>query len=100
MDELTVFGTIVLVVAGGLLLALLLSKVSERFPVPEPVIFLLLAAVASDIFPRLGERLSILEVERIGVVALIIILFNGGGAGGWGPLPGGAVPVFFLGGFR
>ena len=54
MDELTVFGAIVLVVAGGLLLALLLIKLGERFPVPEPVIFLLLAAVASDIFP--GSR--------------------------------------------
>ena len=55
MDELTVFGTIVLVVAGGLLLALLLTKVGERFPVPEPLIFLLLAAVASDIFPGSGS---------------------------------------------
>ena len=99
MDELTVFGTIVLVVAGGLLLALLLSKVSERFPVPEPVIFLLLAAVASDIFPRLGERLSILEVERIGVVALIIILFNGGTLVGWRRFRVAAVPIFSLGVF-
>ena len=55
MDELAVFGTIVLVVAGGLLLALLLIKLGERFPVPEPVIFLLLAAVASDMFPQLAE---------------------------------------------
>ena len=57
MDELTVFGTIVLVVAGGLLLALLLTKVGERFPVPEPLIFLLLAAVASDVvFARARRR--------------------------------------------
>ena len=97
MDELTVFGTIVLVVAGGLLLALLLTKVGERFPVPEPLIFLLLAAVASDIFPQLGERLSILEVERIGVVALIVILFNGGTLVGWRRFRVAAVPIFSLG---
>ena len=46
IDELTVFGTIVLVVAGGLLLALIATKLNERFPVPEPALFLLLAAIA------------------------------------------------------
>ena len=83
MTELTSFGTIVLVVAGGLLLALIATKLSERFPVPEPALFLGLAAVASDLFPELAERLSIQDVERIGVVALIVILFNGGTLVGW-----------------
>ena len=52
-----------LVVSGGLLLALIATKLNERFPVPEPAVFLLLAAVASDVFPELGDRLSIREVE-------------------------------------
>jgi potassium/hydrogen antiporter len=89
----------VLVVAGGLLLALLATKLNERFPVPEPAVFLLLAAVASDIFPELGERLSIQEVERIGVVALIVILFNGGTLVGWRRFRVAAVPIFTLGVF-
>ena len=93
MDELTTFGTIVLVVVGGLLLALLATKLNERFPVPEPAVFLVLAAVASDIFPELSERLSILEVERIAVVALIIILFNGGTLVGWRRFRVAAVPI-------
>jgi potassium/hydrogen antiporter len=97
VDELTTFGTIVLVVAGGLLLALLLIKIGERYPVPEPAIFLLLAAVASDAFPALGERLTILEVERIGVVALIVILFNGGTLVGWRRFRVAALPIFTLG---
>ncbi|HZB35306.1 MAG TPA: cation:proton antiporter [Gaiellaceae bacterium] len=97
MDELTVFGTIVLVVAGGLLLALTATKLSERFPVPEPALFLLLAAIASDVFPELSERLSIREVERIGVVALIVILFNGGTLVGWRRFRVAAVPIFSLG---
>jgi potassium/hydrogen antiporter len=87
----------VLVVAGGLLLALVATKLNERFPVPEPAVFLLLAAVASDVFPELGERLSIREVERIGVVALIVILFNGGTLIGWRRFRVVAVPVFALG---
>jgi cell volume regulation protein A len=97
VEELTVFGTIVLVVSGGLLLALIATKLNERFPVPEPALFLLLAAVASDLFPELGDRLSIREVERIGVVALIVILFNGGTLVGWRRFRVAAVPIFTLG---
>jgi potassium/hydrogen antiporter len=97
VDELNVFGAMVLVVSGGLLLALLLIKLGERIPIPEPVIFLLLAAVASDIFPSLAERVTILEVERIGVVALIVILFNGGTLVGWRRFRVAAVPIFSLG---
>jgi cell volume regulation protein A len=97
VDELTSFGTIVLVVAGGLLLALLATKLSSRYPVPEPAIFLVLAALASDAFPQLGEELSIVEVERIAVVALIIILFNGGTLVGWRRFRVAAVPIFSLG---
>jgi potassium/hydrogen antiporter len=97
VEEITTFGTMVLVVAGGLLLALLLIKVGERYPIPEPAIFLLLAAVASDAFPALGERLTILEVERIGVVAIIVILFNGGTLVGWRRFRVAAVPIFTLG---
>lgn len=97
MDELTSFGTIVLVVAGGLLLALIATKLGERFPLPEPALFLGLAAIASDLFPELAERLSIKDVERIGVVALIVILFNGGSLVGWRRFRVAAVPIFTLG---
>ncbi|HEV3478006.1 MAG TPA: cation:proton antiporter [Gaiellaceae bacterium] len=97
MDELTVFGTIVLVVAGGLLLALIATKLSEYVPIPEPAVFLVLAAVASDVYPELSDRLSIESVERIGVVALIVILFNGGTLVGWRRFRIAAVPIFTLG---
>jgi potassium/hydrogen antiporter len=97
LEELAGFGAIVLVVAGGLLLALLATKLNERFPVPEPGVFLLLAAIASDLFPELGDRLSIKEVERIGVVAVIVILFNGGTLVGWRRFRVAAVPIFTLG---
>jgi cell volume regulation protein A len=99
VDELTVFGTIVLVVAGGLLLALLATKLSEYVPIPEPAVFLVLAAVASDLFPELSDRLSIVDVERIAVVALIVILFNGGSIVGWRRFRVAAVPIFTLGVF-
>jgi cell volume regulation protein A len=97
VEELTTFGAIVLILSGGLLLALLATKLNERYPVPEPAVFLLFAAVTSDLFPELGERLSIREVERIGVVALIVILFNGGTLVGWRRFRVAAVPIFALG---
>ncbi len=99
MDELSVFGTIVLVVSAGLLLAFLASKIGERVPIPAPALFLVAAAVASDLFPRLSEHVTILEVERIGVVALIVILFNGGTLVGWRRFRDSAVPIFSIGVF-
>jgi potassium/hydrogen antiporter len=97
LSEVADFGAIVLVVAGGLLLAVVATRLNERFPVPEPGIFLVLAAIASDVFPGLANALSTQEVERIGVVAIIVILFNGGTLVGWRRFRVAAVPIFTLG---
>lgn len=97
MSEILDFGTIVLVVAAGFSLAVLTSRLTERFPVPGPALFLIAAAVASDVFPSLAERLSIRNVERIGVVALIVILFDGGMHVGWRHFRASALPIASLG---
>jgi cell volume regulation protein A len=97
VDELLDFGLIVLVVAGGFSLALVAIKATERFPIPAPALFLIAAAVLSDVFPELRERLSVETVERIGVVALIVILFDGGMLVGWRRLRRSAVPIGLLG---
>ena len=97
MDELTDFGGIVLVVGVGFLLAVLASKVTERFPVPAPALFLLAAAIAPTDFESLGEVLSIRDVERIGVVALIVILFDGGMHVSWRRFRASAAPIAALG---
>jgi potassium/hydrogen antiporter len=78
MTEIADFGAVILLVAGGFALAVLSTRVTERIPVPAPAIFLLAAAFASDLWPRLYESVPILTVERIAVVALVVILFNGG----------------------
>lgn len=77
MHEVRNFGLIVLLVSGAFAIAVLSSLISERIRLPGPALFLLAAAVLSDIFPSLGN-LQIRTVERIGVVALIVILFDGG----------------------
>jgi potassium/hydrogen antiporter len=100
MDEIAAFGTIVLVVGAGFSLALATSKLTERFPVPAPALFLIAAAVASDFFPEVTTHLgdsAILSVERIAVVALIVILLDGGMHVGWRRFRGSAVPIASLG---
>jgi len=96
MSEFQDFGLVVIIVAGGFSLAIALNKLTERFPVPAPALFLLVAAIASDIFPGL-EVLSTRSVERIGVVALIVILFDGGMHVGWRRFRGSAVEITLLG---
>jgi potassium/hydrogen antiporter len=71
------FGLAVLVVALIGTVAVLSNRLSERLRVPAPAIFLLCAALASDIWPGLG-RLPIPAVEQIVTVALAVILFDGG----------------------
>jgi cell volume regulation protein A len=97
VDEIRDFGLIVLAVSGGVTLAVVTSKLSERFAVPSPALFLLAAAVASDLFPGLAEPLTFETVERIGVVAIIVILFDGGMHVGWRRFRGSLVPISLLG---
>ena len=97
MSEIVDFGTVVLLVAGGLVLALLSTRLSVTLSIPGPAIFLVFAAIASDVFPRLHDSVSILSVERIAVVALIVILFDGGLSIGWRRFRVAAAPIFTLG---
>ena len=97
MHEVVHFGGIVLIVSGAFALAVLANKVSERLRIPAAGLFLLAAAVASDIWTGLAEALSIRDVERIAVVALIVILFDGGMRVGWTRFRESAVPIVSLG---
>jgi potassium/hydrogen antiporter len=97
MTEIADFGLYVLFVAGGVALAVGSTKLTEAVPVPAPAIFLLTAAVASDLWPHLYEAVPILAVERLAVVALVVILFNGGIDIGLRPFLGAAGPIVALG---
>jgi cell volume regulation protein A len=97
VTEIAHFGLVVLVVAAVFALAVFSNKLSELFPVPAPAIFLLAAALAARISPQLGHELSIRDVERVAVVALIAILFDGGMRVGWRRFRVVAVPTSLLG---
>ena len=97
MTEISDFGQIVLVVAAGFSLALLGRAVTARFAIPTAALFLIAAATASDLVPALEDAVSVVTVERIGVVALIVILFDGGMDIGWRRFRASAVPILSLG---
>jgi cell volume regulation protein A len=97
MTEIADFATIVLFVAGGCSLAILSTRITDYVPIPAPAIFLIAAAVTSDIWQDVSDDLPIKTVERIAVVALIVILFNGGMDVGWRRLRRSAGPVLSLG---
>jgi cell volume regulation protein A len=97
MAEISDFAVVVAVCAGGLWLALVSTTLTARLRVPAPVVFLIAAAAISDIQPRLSEPVSIRDVERIGVVALIAILFDGGMQVGWRRLRPSIRPIALLG---
>jgi cell volume regulation protein A len=91
VHDLTSFGFDVLLVAAALSAALLASKLSARIAVPSAAIFLVAAAVASDAAPSLAPSMH--AVERIGTIALIVILFDGGSSIGLERFRSVAVPV-------
>jgi cell volume regulation protein A len=97
LSELSDFALIVLVVAGGSSLAILATQLGRRLPIPAPVLFLIAAAVASDVWPALRDDVSIRTVERIAVVALVVVLLNGGMDIGWRRFRASMGPIVSLG---
>lgn len=77
------FGIVVAAVSGAVLGALAFGRAAERVRIPAPVVFLVVAAVASDVVAPLRSALSPREVGWIGSGALMVILFDGGVSLGW-----------------
>jgi len=97
VNESAEFGRAVLIASAGFAAAIISSRLSERLRLPSPALFLAVAAIASDLAPQLGRVLSIRDVERIGVMALIVILFDGGMEIGWSSFRGAVMPIVGLG---
>jgi cell volume regulation protein A len=78
LPEITHFAGPLTLVVAGLALAVLATTLTGRLPVPAPALFLAGAAIASAIAPSVRHDVGIITVERVAIVALIVILFNGG----------------------
>jgi len=90
------FGLAVALVALAALLAVLSNRLSERVRVPAPAFFLIAAAVASDVVPKL-HAVPIKVDQRLVTVALVVILFDGGMHIGWSRFRSAAGAVVWIG---
>ncbi len=96
MNDAQPFAWLVGLVAAAILLAVFANRISERIRVPAPAVFLVAAAIVSDLFPKLGT-LSPEINERIVTVALIFVLFDGGMHIGWKRFRTSAGAVVWIG---
>ncbi|MFF8996286.1 cation:proton antiporter [Streptomyces sp. NPDC014983] len=88
--------TAVAVVALAGVAAVLSNRLSRFLHVPAAALFLLAAAVASDLAPALRD-LSIGIVQEVVSLALVVVLFNGGMDLGWQRLRPNAGAVAWIG---
>jgi cell volume regulation protein A len=96
MTDVTTFGLVLLAIAGAFLIAIMSSRMSALIRVPAPALFLVGAAVASDLAPSIGH-IPTHTVERLVTAALIAILFDGGMHIGWRRFRSQAGAVVWLG---
>lgn len=96
MDDVIPFGLLIAVISVAGLLAVWSNRVSERIRIPTPAIFLIAAALASDLAPSLGH-LPVINVQRVVTVMLVLLLFDGGLHIGRGRFRTTAVPVLLVG---
>jgi cell volume regulation protein A len=82
MHDVHPFGLLVLGIGLAAAVAVLSNRITERTRVPAPLLFLIGAAVASNIDNDLAA-LSMTTVQRVVTVALVLILFDGGMHIGW-----------------
>jgi cell volume regulation protein A len=97
MTEISDFGLIVLAVSATVFIALLGMRLADRFSLPYAAVILVGAVVISEIFRSLQDVLSIQQVERLTVVALVVILFDGGLHIGLRRFRRSAAPILALG---
>jgi len=97
MSEITDFGTVVLAVSATVFVALLGMRLADRISLPYAAVFLVGAALLSEAVSSLQTVLSIQQVERLTVVALVVILFDGGQHIGLRRFRRAAGPILALG---
>ena len=97
MTEISDFGLIVLAVSAIVFVALLGMRLADRLSLPYAAVILVGAMALAEASDSLKEELSILDVERLTVVALVIILFDGGLHIGYRRFRQSLAPILALG---
>ena len=82
MNDVIRFGILIAVCSAAGLLAVWSNRLSARIRVPAPAIFLVAAAIVSELIPAL-QRIPVITVQRVVTLMLILLLFEGGMHIGW-----------------
>jgi cell volume regulation protein A len=90
-------GWILFAVGLALTLAVIGARLTLILRVPAPALFLLGAAIASDLAPGLQYALPFRDVARLAAVALIVIVADGGARIGWRRFRAAGIPIVLLG---
>jgi cell volume regulation protein A len=83
--------------ALGVLAAIVLSRVAQRWSIPTPAIFLAVGVLANELIDPGDPVATPHQVAQVGTIALVLILFEGGFSGGMRRMRGSLVPVLSLG---
>lgn len=97
MSAIVELARIMLLVSGGLLLAIAMRTLAARVGLPTAAPLLVVAALASDLSGSLATLLTFESVQTIASVALVAILFDGGMSIGMRRFRSAAVPIVVLG---
>ncbi|RMI29424.1 cation:proton antiporter domain-containing protein [Nocardia stercoris] len=96
MTDIVDFALVLLLVAVVGVAAVMSNRLGEWLPIPAPALFLVGAAIFSDVFPALGH-VPIVVIERVVTVALVVILFEGGMQIGWRDFRANAAAITWIG---
>jgi len=96
MDDVVPLGLLIGIISLAGLVAVVSSRVSERIRVPAPAIFLIAAAIASDLVPALA-RVPVITVQRVVTIMLVLLLFDGGMHIGWRRFRAAGAAVLWVG---
>jgi potassium/hydrogen antiporter len=90
------YALIVLLASAAMLAAVLANRLTERLKVPAPLLLLAAAAIAASVVPGL-QTMPERTVEHIVILALVLILFDGGMHIGWSRFKAAAAPIAVVG---
>ena len=97
MDQLSAFYPQLLLVVAAVLVALALAPWTHRLGLPEPAAFLAVGLAIGSVRPEALDPLTPQIIERIGAVALFVVLFGGGIATGGRAFRRSIGPIALLG---
>ncbi len=97
VESLDDFSALILVVSLGVVAAFGARRLGERLSIPTAALLLVASAAFTELFPRVGHKMSVEDVQRVATVALIMILFDGGLHIGLRRFRSASVPIVSLG---